>query len=66
MDKEDVKILKDDLLTLGLTHYEVEPLIKIAEVLPDSFGRSRFIGIGRDRLALVRPLLTKPELFGWS
>ena len=59
MDKDDIKALAKALVDLGLSPYEAERIIAIAKAAPSSFGRARFVGIGRERLALVLPLLTQ-------
>jgi hypothetical protein len=59
MDKDDIKAHKDALLDLRLTPYEAEGLITIAKAMPSSFSRSRLVGIGHEKLALVLPLLTQ-------
>ena len=59
MDKDDIKALAEALVDLGLSPYEAERIIAIAKAVPSSFGRARLVGIGRERLALVLPLLTQ-------
>jgi hypothetical protein len=59
MDTADTERLTATLLELGLMPHEAKRFAEISHVLPRDFVRSRLTKIGRDRLAVVSPLLTE-------